>query len=264
MLGVAYAAVSYLGFLLVFSYLALFSSGAVVPKHVDSGAFTSVPAALFVNLALLLLFGLQHSVMARASFKRALTRVVPPALERATYVLLSDLTLAFLMWQWRPLRAEVWNVESFAARTALWTLCAVGWVGVPVSSFFIDHFDLVGLKQAFARFRHRSLRQKGFVTPLLYKYIRHPMMSFLLVGLWVTPHMTLGHLVLALGMSAYVLVGVEFEERSLTRAFGAEYRRYQATTPRFVPVGGPLGARSTDVEPAAVDSQRTAESSGRG
>jgi protein-S-isoprenylcysteine O-methyltransferase Ste14 len=173
--------------------------------------------------------------MARAGFKRALTRFVPEALERATFVLVSSLVLALLMWQWQPLPGVLWHVESPALSALLWTLSALGWLGVPVCSLMIDHLDLFGLKQAFSAFRRRSFERKGFVTPLVYRYVRHPMMSALLVGLWATPHMTLGHLLLSLGMSAYVLVGVHFEERALVRELGLAYVQYQASTPKFLP-----------------------------
>lgn len=176
--------------------------------------------------------------MARPAFKSWLTRVVPAHLERATYVLFSNLALALLMWQWRPLHLELWHVESPALALPLWTLNALGWLGVPASSFMIDHFNLFGLKQAWAAFRRQSLKQPGFLVPFFYRYVRHPMMTSLLVGLWLTPHMTLGHLLLSAGMSVYILIGVHFEERALLRDLGQAYRLYQETTPQFLPVGG--------------------------
>jgi methanethiol S-methyltransferase len=237
MLGLLYSIISYGLFLASFTYFAVFSDGLIVPKTVDSGAPTGAAFATTVDLALILLFGLQHSIMARPSFKRALTRVIPPALERATYVLASSLALTLLMWQWQPLPSVLWRVDHSFAVAALWFLNALGWLGVPVSSFFIDHFDLFGVKQALHAFRRNSFDRKGFVTPLLYKYCRHPMMMSLMVGLWITPHMTTGHALLSLGMTVYVFIGVHFEERALAREFGAEYQRYQATTPMFLPIG---------------------------
>jgi protein-S-isoprenylcysteine O-methyltransferase Ste14 len=155
--------------------------------------------------------------------------------ERATFVLASSAALALLMWQWRPLSGELWHVSAPIPAAALWAVNALGWLAVPVSSFLIDHFDLFGLKQAFAGFRRVSLQRRGFVTPLFYRYIRHPIMTGLLLGLWVTPHMTFGHLLLSLGMSAYIVIGVRFEERALARELGAVYESYQARTPRFFP-----------------------------
>jgi protein-S-isoprenylcysteine O-methyltransferase Ste14 len=239
MLGLVYSAVSYVAFLATFVYFALFSDAVLVPKSVDDGNATPLALALTINLGLLLLWGLQHSVMARPAFKSWLTRLVPVHLERATYVMFSNLALGLLMWQWRPLPLDLWHVESRAIAAPLWIINALGWLGVPASSFMIDHFNLFGLKQALAGFRRKTLKPPGgFVTPLFYKYVRHPMMTSLLVGLWVTPHMTVGHLMLSLGMSAYIMIGVHFEERALLRELGQAYRLYQAATPQFLPVGG--------------------------
>jgi protein-S-isoprenylcysteine O-methyltransferase Ste14 len=235
MLGILYSIASYGLFLASFTYFALFSNGILVPKTVDSGVSTSLAASVAVNLSLVFIFGLQHSVMARTGFKRALTRLIPPALERATYVLASSLALVLVMWQWQPIPSAIWHVENPPAAATLWFLNALGWLGAPASSFFIDHFDLFGIKQALEAFRRTTFDRKGFVTPLLYKYFRHPMMTALMVSLWVTPHMTAGHALLSLGMTAYVLIGVHFEERALAIEFGAEYQRYQATTPKFLP-----------------------------
>jgi protein-S-isoprenylcysteine O-methyltransferase Ste14 len=236
-LGLLYSVASYCGFLTTFAYLTLFSDGILVPKSVDTGPSHGLTSTLAIDLGLLLLFGVQHSVMARARFKRALTRIAPAHLERATFVLASSLVLILLMWLWRPLPRSVWNVENVSWATTLWVINAVGWLGVPVCSYMIDHFDLFGIKQPWHRFRRVSLARKGFVTPLLYKYVRHPMMTSLLLALWVTPSMTVGHMLLSLGMSLYIMVGVHFEERALRDELGADYVRYQASTPKFLPVG---------------------------
>jgi protein-S-isoprenylcysteine O-methyltransferase Ste14 len=238
MLGLAYSVVSYVAFLITFGYFALFSDGVLVPKSVDSGSAMSPGVAVAVDVGLMLLFGLQHSLMARAALKRRLTRMLPPSVERATYVLASVLVLLLLMWQWRPLPFELWNVESRALVIPLWTINALGWLGVPASSFMIDHFNLFGLKQALAGFRGQSLQEKGFVVPLFYRYVRHPMMTSLLVAFWVTPHMTLGHLLLSAGMTVYIVIGVHFEERALLRELGGAYELYRQTTPQFLPLGG--------------------------
>ena len=260
MLGLIYSLLSYAGFLGVFTYFALFSDGVLVPRHVDTGEPAGLTLALAVNLALLLVFGLQHSIMAREGFKRVWTRLIPPHLERATYVLASSLALALLMWQWRPLPASVWSVESTPAAALLWCVNALGWLGGTCSTFLIDHFDLFGIKQAFHAFRRSSYQRRGFVTPLVYKYMRHPLMTGLLVGFWVTPHMSLGHLVLSLGMSAYILVGVHFEERSLVRALGSDYVRYQASTPRFLPL--PRAQRGQNARAPASSGTRSAAAGG--
>jgi len=239
MLGLVYSVVSYVAFLATFVYFAFFADGVLVPKSVESGSATPLALALAINLGLLLLWGVQHSAMARPAFKSWLTRLVPVHLERATYVMFSNLALGLLMWRWQPLHLELWHVENRAIAAPLWTINALGWLGVPTCSFMIDHFNLFGLKQALAGFRRQTLKQPGgFVTPLLYKYVRHPMMTSLLVALWVTPRMTAGHFVLSLGMTVYIVIGVHFEERALLRELGQAYRLYQAATPQFLPVGG--------------------------
>lgn len=235
MWGLIYSVASYLGFLAAFTYFAWFSDGVGVPKTVDTGVSTGTASALAINLGLMLLFGLQHSIMARAGFKRALKRLLPESIERATFVLASSAALAFLMWQWRPMPTRLWKIESPTGAALLWIVNALGWLGVPICTFMIDHFDLFGVKQAFNGFRRATFARKGFVTPLLYRYVRHPMMTSFLVGLWVTPHLTIGHLLLSVGMSLYILVGVHFEERSLAKELGLCYVRYQASTPRFLP-----------------------------
>ncbi|HET7540863.1 MAG TPA: NnrU family protein [Polyangiaceae bacterium] len=238
MVGLVYSLLSYLGFLLSFSYFALFSAGVFVEKSVDSGLVPSSGSALLIDLGLILAFGLQHSLMARSGFKRWLTRFVPQSLERATYVLGSSLVLVLLMWQWRPIPTPLWNVQSPSAAALLWGCNALGWLGVPLSSLMIDHFDLVGVKRAFNGFRRVSFQQKGFVTPLFYRYVRHPMMTSLLVAFWLTPQMTIGHLLLSLGMTAYILIGVHFEERSLIEELGSAYVHYRKSTPKFLPLSG--------------------------
>jgi len=235
MFGFVYSLVAYVAFLGSFVYFGFFADGLWVPKTVDSGTPAPFWAALATNVGLMLLFGLQHSVMARQRFKDAITRVIPAHLERSTYVLVSAVALVVMMVGWQPMAGVVWRAESTPAVVALWTLNALGWLGVPVASFFIDHFDLFGLKQPFVRWRKSTYHRKGFVMPWLYRHVRHPMMLAILVGFWATPSMTLSHLVLSLGMSLYVYVGIYFEERSLARELGVSYAGYQTTTPKLVP-----------------------------
>jgi protein-S-isoprenylcysteine O-methyltransferase Ste14 len=256
MLGFIYSLASYAGFLAAFTYFAWFSDGVGVPRHVDTGPSTDATLALFINVGLIVLFGLQHSIMARASFKRLLTRFIPAAVERATFVLASSAVLVLLMWQWRAMPNVLWSVESPAAAACLWIINILGWAGVPVCSLMIDHFDLFGLKQALGGFRRATFERKGFVTPLLYRYVRHPMMTSLLLGLWVTPHMTVGHLLLSVGMSVYIIVGVHFEERALAEELGLAYVRYQARTPMFLPVRMPKD--SVPESPSGSPSSREA------
>jgi protein-S-isoprenylcysteine O-methyltransferase Ste14 len=243
MFGLVYGVLSYLGFLAVFVDFALFTDGCWVAKTVDSGLLHSPSSALLVDLGLMLLFGLHHSIAARSWFKRWLTRVVPLSLERATFVLGSWLILALLIWQWRPIPSPLWSVKSPAASALMWGVNALGWLGVPLSSLLIDHFDLFGVKRAFNGFRRTSFEGKGFVTPLLYKYVRHPMMTSLLIAFWVTPQMTLGRLLLSLGMTVYILIGVHFEEQALVEELGVAYVRYQASTPKFLPLRRPTATK---------------------
>ncbi len=238
MLGIAYSLASYLAFLLVFGYFAPFADGVLVPKHVDSGSAAGASAALLVDCALITGFGLTHSIMARPRFKRVLTRVIRPELERATYVLVASVMLALLMWQWRPLPLVLWQVEQPPLATLLWIGNVVSWGAAGIVTFLIDHFELFGLTQAFAAFRRKSLDSRGFVTPLFYRYVRHPMMTGFMLAFWLTPKMTVGHLLLALGMSCYILIGVYFEERALVRDLGRVYLDYQHRTPKFLPFGG--------------------------
>jgi len=236
MLGVVFGVVSYALFLAVFVFFALFTDGVWVPKTVDGGPPSDRWAAAAIDVGLIAVFGLQHSLMARPAFKRALGRLVPERLERSTYVLASSAALALLVWQWRALPTPLWDVESRPLAAILWSVNALGWIGVPVSSLLIDHLELFGLKQVWRGFRATALEPRGFVTPSLYRYVRHPMMSSLLIALWVTPHMTVGHLLLAVGMTIYVVVGVHYEERALVAALGVEYEAYRRSTPRFFPL----------------------------
>lgn len=235
MLGFLYSVVAYVAFFASFTALALFTNGLLLPKTVDTGEPGGLGLALAVNIGLLLAWGVQHSAMARQGFKDWLVRFVPTHLERATYVLASAIALTALLVFWQPMAGVLWQVEAPAAVVSLWVLNALGWFGVPVASFLIDHFDLFGLKQAFMQWRHKSFERKGFVMPWLYRYVRHPMMTALMVGLWAAPTMTVSHFALSLGLTVYVVIGVYFEERSLRRELGADYVTYQASTPKFLP-----------------------------
>ena len=240
MIAFVSSVIAYLIFAAVYVALALFSGDILLPKTVDTGEPAGMTAALLANVGLLLAWGLQHSVMARQSFKDRLTRVVPEHLERSFYVLVSSLALVVLMLGWQPMAGTVWRVAPGPLATGLWVLFGLGWVTTLVASYFIDHFDVFGLKQTFSRWRKSTYQQRGFVAPALYRYVRHPMMTGLLIGFWATPHMTVSHLVLALGMTLYIHVGVHFEERSLLRELGPAYEDYQARTPKFFP-GMPRG-----------------------
>jgi protein-S-isoprenylcysteine O-methyltransferase Ste14 len=201
----------------------------------DVGRRASLGEALLVDLLLIATFGVQHSVMARQGFKRMWTRIVPPPIERSTYVLASSLLLALLFWQWRPLGAVLWDVSGSALGVVLLCASFVGWGILVVATFTIDHFELFGLRQALRALRDRSDPAYPFVTPGLYRAVRHPIYLGFLVAFWPTPVMTLGHLVFALGMTVYILIAVPLEERDLIAAYGDDYRAYRRRVPGLVP-----------------------------
>jgi protein-S-isoprenylcysteine O-methyltransferase Ste14 len=230
----AYGIVCYAIFFASFLYLVGFLANLGVPKGIDTGAPGGI-GALLVNSALIALFGLQHSVMARPGFKAAWTRIVPHAIERSTYVLASSAVLIALFAFWQPLPGALWHVEDGVARAALQGLYLLGVATVLYATCLIDHFDLFGLRQVFLAWQRRSYAAKRFVTPSLYRFIRHPLYVGWFLTFWVTPDMTSGHLLFAVGMSAYILAAIPLEERDLAEALGDEYRRYRARTPMFVP-----------------------------
>jgi protein-S-isoprenylcysteine O-methyltransferase Ste14 len=215
-------------------YAVGFIGNYLVPKSIDVGRSAPVSEAILVNLLLLGLFAIQHSVMARPAFKQRWTKIVPGACERSTYVLLSSLILLLLFWQWRPIPIVIWQVGGIAAYLVIgfyW----LGWLIVLASTFMIDHFDLSGLRQAFFALRGTEAPDQPFRTPLLYKIVRHPLMLGFLLVFWATPTMTAGHLLFALMTTAYILVGVRFEERDLIAQFGATYQDYRRRVPMLLP-----------------------------
>jgi len=229
-----YALVSYGVFTLSFLYALGFVGNYVVPKSIDVGPASNPVEAVVVNLLLMSLFAIQHTVMARPGFKRSLARFIPTACERSTYVLLSSLILLLLFWQWRPIPAPVWQTSGIAA----WVLTSIHWLGWLIafaSTHMIDHFDLFGLRQAFAALRGAEMPDQSFRTPLLYKIVRHPIMLGFLLAFWATPVMTEGHLLFALANTAYILVALQFEERDLIAVFGVTYRDYRRRVPMLVP-----------------------------
>ncbi|MEZ5788684.1 MAG: isoprenylcysteine carboxylmethyltransferase family protein [Xanthobacteraceae bacterium] len=222
-----YGAVAYAVFLATILYAIGFVSGLVVPKTIDTGTVVPAAKALVVNILLLSLFAVQHSVMARKSFKRWWTRFVPKPVERSTYVLLASLALALLFWQWRPMPAVVWQIETPQLALALLILSFVGWLLVFTSTFLINHFELFGLHQVANNFVGRPMPPHRFRTPLFYKVVRHPIYLGFIIAFWAAPVMTVGHLLFAAVTTAYILLGILLEERDLLHQFGEDYRAYR-------------------------------------
>jgi protein-S-isoprenylcysteine O-methyltransferase Ste14 len=241
-LAALYGLVAYVFFLATFLYAIGFVGNLpLLPKTIDSGAATPLVETLAVNLALLGLFAVQHSVMARRGFKRWWTQVVPESVERSTYVLAATAALALLLWQWRPLAEPVlWSVSDAVVRNALHAVFWLGWGVLLVSTFLINHFELFGLRQVWANLRGRALPAPVFHTPLFYRHVRHPIYLGFLLAFWATPQMTAGHLLFAAACTGYILIGIWFEERDLIVQFGQRYQVYRQQVGMLLPK---LGAR---------------------
>jgi len=229
-----YGVICYAVFFATFLYAIGFIGNFLVPRSIDSAPMTRLGVALAVDIALLALFALQHSVMARPAFKRWWTRIVPVAMERSTYTLLSSVALILLFWQWRPIGAVIWTVDSETGRALLYAGFAFGWLLLLVSTFLINHFDLFGLRQVWLYFRGRPYAEIPFRTPALYKFVRHPLYVGWLFTFWCAPTMTAAHLLFAVLTTAYILIGIQFEERDLTHAFPG-YAAYRKRVPMLIP-----------------------------
>jgi protein-S-isoprenylcysteine O-methyltransferase Ste14 len=231
-----YGLIAYACFLVTFLYAIGFVGNLLVPKSIDSGAEGPIGLAILVNVALLGLFGVQHSIMARPEFKARWTKIIPKAAERSTFVLLTCIILGLTYWQWRPITSVVWDVEAPALRTALIGLSWLGWLIVLYATFLIDHFDLFGVRQVILHYRGILYTHRPFAERSLYRLVRHPLMLGFLVAFWATPTMTMGHLLFAGVVTAYVLVALQLEERDLVRQLGDDYVRYQQRTSMILPL----------------------------
>ncbi len=232
----SYSIICYLLFFATYAYMAGFVGNYVVPKSIDvPAAADPVGWAVAINLALVGVFALQHSVMARPAFKAVWTRLVPHPIERSTYLLFSCLVLALLMWQWRPIDAVVWSVPSGVGYYLLTGLFAVGWLMVPTVSLMINHFDLFGVRQGWLHLRGRENTPLPFGTPMLYAHMRHPLYVGWFLAFWATPSMTVGHLLFAGSLTLYMVLASKVEERDLVRHFGRMYEEYRRHVPAFVP-----------------------------
>ena len=230
-----YGLASYVVFFGTILYAIGFVEGLVVPKAIDDGAVVPLSEALVVNLLLMSLFAIQHSVMARKSFKQWWTQYVPASIERSTYVLFASLALILLFWQWRPMPNVIWQIADPTMATAVLGLSFVGWLLVFSSTFLINHFELFGLHQVINNLGGRGMPPARFKTPVIYKLVRHPIYLGFIIAFWAAPTMTMGHLLFAAVTTTYIFVGIFLEERDLTELFGEDYRRYRTQVSMLIP-----------------------------
>ena len=230
-----YGLASYVIFFASFLYALGFVEGLWVPKTIDTGTVVPLTEALIVDLLLMSVFAIQHSVMARQQFKQWWTQFVPKSIERSTYVLFSSLALALLCWQWRPMPTVLWQVTDPQIAMAIVGLSFAGWLIVLSSTFLINHFELFGLHQVANNLAGRSMPEPRFRTPLYYQFVRHPLYLGFIIAFWATPTMTVGHMLFAAVTTAYIVVGILLEERDLVDLFGDEYRRYSDRVSMLVP-----------------------------
>jgi protein-S-isoprenylcysteine O-methyltransferase Ste14 len=233
----AYGAFAYLLFLVTFLYAVGFVGGFVVPTRLDGPPRGPFATSLAIDAALLALFAVQHSVMARRWFKAWWTRLVPRQIERSTYVLCASLALLLLFWQWRPLGGTVWTMENAAAAAVVWAVFAFGWTLVLVVTFLINHFDLFGLRQVWFALMGRPYASVTFTTPGPYRVVRHPLYLGFVLAFWATPTMTVAHLVFAIATTLYILLAIQFEERDLVAEHGTAYEAYRRSVPMLFPAG---------------------------
>jgi protein-S-isoprenylcysteine O-methyltransferase Ste14 len=216
-------------------YLIGFTINRGVPKSIDGPVTKPIVESLLINVGLLLLFGLQHSSMARKTWKEKYMACIPVPMQRSVYCLLSVAMLVLLLWQWCPLPAVIWTIHHPAVRMIVYGLFVLGWSIMLLATYLIDHYELFGIRQVLFYAQGKEMFPERFKAPWLYQYVRHPMMLGFLTGFWATPEMTVGHLVFAIGMSVYILIGISYEEKDLVRTFGKLYIRYRGLVPKIIP-----------------------------
>lgn len=231
-----YGSISYMIVLATFAYAIGFVANLIVPKSIDSGFQGGSSAAWIINILLLSLFAVQHSVMARQGFKKKWAKLVPKVIERSTYVLLTSAVLVLIFYYWRPITDTVWHVQNSLISTLLMILYFTGWFIVLFGTFLINHFNLFGLEQVFLNLQKHELHAPKFVKPFFYKVVRHPLMVGFIIAFWATPEMTIGHLLFAFATTGYILFAIQLEERDLVRFHGEEYRRYQQEVSQIIPM----------------------------
>ena len=231
-----YGAISYLiGLSALMYWFGFMGNLSFLPKTIDSGITGPLAQSIIINIALIALFGIQHAIMARKGFKQAITKIIPAAAERSTFVIMTGILLSLIMWQWQPIPITVWNVQNEIAQIIIYSLFWSGWALLVFSSFLINHFELFGLQQIWFNFVKNPIPEIKFKMPMLYKVIRHPMMLGVFIGMWSIPHMTVGHMVFALAMTIYTVIGVRMEERDLIANHGERYLRYKEQVPGLIP-----------------------------
>ncbi len=257
-LAFLYSILCYLLFLGAFLYSIGFVGNLIVPRSVDNALESPLGAALFINALLLGAFAVQHSIMARPWFKKVWTRIIPEPIERSTYVLFTCVVMALLFWQWHHLPTDIWVVEHAIGKPVLQALFWIGWLVVLLSTFMINHFDLFGLRQGWLYLTGKPYTPPRFRVTGLYKWVRHPLMLGFIIAMWATPHMTLGHLVFAIGTTGYIIVGIILEEIDLLTTLGEDYRQYRGQVSMLIPwipkkkPSGPSAGKAPAEQPGAA------------